>query len=108
MRRRAIAVLAALQCALAGSAQADAIDGTWCHRDGRHFVILGPKIVTPGGAAIEGRYGRHDFSYVVPGREPDAGRTVLMLLVNEQTVHWRLDASTGAPEIWKRCTVTTS
>ena len=29
-------------------ARADAIDGHWCHADGRLISIAGPRIVTPG------------------------------------------------------------
>ena len=58
---------------LAGPALADAIDGNWCHSDGRRFTIRGPEIVTPGGKHMEGNYGRHSFSYTVPAPEPGAG-----------------------------------
>ena len=51
---------------------ADAIDGHWCHDDGRRFEIVGPIIVTPARAQTQGRYDRHYFSYVVPLHEPGA------------------------------------
>ena len=42
-------VVAAAACPRA--AMADVIDGNWCYRDGRHFSIRGPDIVTPAGFA---------------------------------------------------------
>ena len=90
---------------LAGPAFADAIDGNWCHNDGRRFSIRGPEIVTPGGKQMEGNYSRHAFSYVVPAPDPGAGQTIFMTLMNENTVHLRQgEASAGtAPETWVRC-----
>jgi hypothetical protein len=88
-----------------GVARADAIDGNWCAQDGRVMTINGPAIVTPGGSQITGSYSRHAFSYVVPAGESDAGVTILMILLNEDTV--RLDPGNGATEeIWHRCDVT--
>jgi hypothetical protein len=87
--------------ALAGPALADAIDGNWCHTDGRRFSIRGPEIVTPGGKRMEGSYSRHWFNYTVPTPEPGAGQVVAMMLLDENTVHLRVGA--GAPEIWVRC-----
>lgn len=86
---------------LAGPAMADAIDGNWCHNDGRRFSIRGPAIITPGGKAMEGNYGRHDFSYVVPAPEPGTGETIFMTLMGENLVHTR--RGEGATEPWVRC-----
>lgn len=88
---------------LAGPALADAIDGNWCHSDGRRFTIRGPEIVTPGGKHMEGNYGRHSFSYTVPAPEPGAGQNILMMLVNENTVQLRLGETASAVETWLRC-----
>ncbi len=88
---------------LAGPAFADAIDGHWCHDDGRRFSIRGPAIVTPGGRAMEGNYSRHWFSYVVPVPEPGAGETIFMTLMNENTVQTRRGETASAQEIWIRC-----
>jgi hypothetical protein len=94
---------------LAGPAFADAIDGDWCHKDGRRFSIRGPQIVTPGGKQMQGDYSRHWFNYVVPAPEPGAGQTVFMQLRDENTVHLRLgDAFAANPETWIRCSPTTS
>ena len=90
----------------AGNAMADAIDGNWCHPDGRRISISGPQIVTPGGNRIAGNYSRHFFSYVVPANEKPGGQTVNMTLLNEFTVHLRVGAEPSAPgpnEEWKRC-----
>ncbi len=102
-------------CAVAGAAHAwaDVIDGHWCHPDGKRFSIQGPSIVTPAGSHIQGDYGRHFFSYVVPSTDPDAGQTVTMVLVNEDTVHLRIGAtpsysSDGPMEVWHRCGPPTS
>lgn len=90
---------------LAGPACADAIDGNWCHHDGRRFTIRGPEIVTPGGKRMEGSYSRHAFSYTVPAPESGAGQAIIMTLLNENTVQLRRgEASAGAPqETWVRC-----
>ncbi len=102
-------VAAALTLVLiAGPALADAIDGDWCNTsDGRRFSIRGPEIVTPGGKSMQGDYGRHSFSYVVPAPEPGAGETVFMALLDENTVSLRLGAA-GATETWLRCSPSTS
>src|SRR4249919_783032 len=89
---------------LSSPASADAIDGNWCHKDGRRFSIRGPEIITPGGKAMEGNYSRHWFSYVVPIPEPGAGDTIFMTLLNENTVQTRLGEAASAQEIWIRCT----
>ena len=46
--------LVLLQPLWAGRAQADAIDGHWCHADGRLTSIAGSRIVTPRGSEISG------------------------------------------------------
>lgn len=101
----AVAVLAALGVA-PGSARADAIDGRWCHGDGRSFSIEGPQIVTPGGQAITGDYDRHAFAYVVPPREPGAGGQVSMNLLDDDHVSVR--AGDGEAKVWRRCSRPTS
>jgi hypothetical protein len=88
---------------LAGPALADAIDGNWCHTDGRRFTISGPEIVTPGGKRMEGNYSRHWFSYVAPAPEPGAGETIFMTLANENTVYLRRGEAATAQETWVRC-----
>jgi hypothetical protein len=86
-------------------AHADAIDGNWCHPDGRRFSIQGPEIVTPAGTRTSGNYDRHFFSYVIPDPEPAAGQTVFMTLYNENIVHLRAGETdrTAPGEVWNRC-----
>jgi hypothetical protein len=90
---------------LAGPAFADAIDGNWCHTDGRRFTIHGPEIVTPAGTRMQGDYNRHGFSYMPAAPEPGAGQTVFMTLANENTVYLRHGEAVSAapPEVWVRC-----
>ena len=99
---------ALLLAAAATPAFADAIDGDWCHSDGRHFAIRGPDIVTPAGARMQGDYARHFFTYKPPAPERGAGGTIAMQLVNENTVHLSYGDAAAAPEVWSRCSPTTS
>lgn len=102
-RRWIIGVLAPLLLLASNAAVlADAIDGNWCHNDGRRFTIRGPDIVTPGGKAMQGNYERHYFSYVVPAPEPNSGKTIFMTLRGENNVSLRVGES-GGEEAWVRC-----
>lgn len=92
---------ALLVVSMAGTAHADAIDGEWCHADGKRLSINGPEIVTPGGAKLQGVYDRHHFSYVVPTGEADGGATVNMVLLSE--IQMRLMPPAGEEQIWRRC-----
>ena len=106
MHASRVALLALGLFFAAGPAFADAIDGNWCHPDGRRFVIRGPDITTPGGNRLQGNYDRHHFSYQIPAPEPRAGETVFMTLMGEYLVHLRVGAevSSGGPvEEWNRC-----
>ena len=101
-RLPALAPVAVMVSLLAGAtAHADAIDGEWCHADGRHLAIRGPQIQTPGGNRMEGIYDRHGFSYVVPTPEAGSGQTVAMILRNEETV--LLQQGGGEVQVWRRC-----
>jgi len=107
------AAIAALLWLPARQALADVIDGEWCRPGGKHMSIKGPDIVTPAGTRTKGNYSRHAFSYVVPDADPGAGKTVFMLLLNEETVHLRIgadaaDAAQAEVEVWHRCNETTS
>ncbi|MBL8673211.1 MAG: hypothetical protein JNK11_21315 [Alphaproteobacteria bacterium] len=101
--RNALVVLLAATAALAfavAPARADAIDGNWCFADGRHFSIRGPAFVASWGERTQGQYDRHGFTYLPAA----GGAAIVMTLVNEETVHLRRSAETGAPaEVWKRC-----
>ena len=108
-----IAVGIAIVAFAANPARADAIDGHWCFTDGKRISIQGPAIVTPAGSHIQGDYSRHFFSYVAPQSDPDAGQTVSMALVNEDTVHLRIGtaptySSDGPVQVWHRCGPPTS
>ena len=106
MRLRYAPLIAVAFSITAGPAFADAIDGNWCHPDGRRFTIRGPAITTPGGNQLQGNYERHYFSYPIPASEPRAGDTVFMTLMGEYLVHLRIgkDSSNAGPvEEWKRC-----
>ena len=96
-----------------GFARADALDGGWCFTDGRRLVINGPEIVTPGGNRIEGDYGRHSFTYRIPGNEPGGGLIAHMEQLDEGTMHMTYGAApsgaVGRPvETWRRCSKETS
>ena len=98
---------AALVCAAVlswgGCAFADKIDGDWC-LEGNHFSIDGPDIVTPGGAKLKGDYTRHNFRYVTPPPESDAGAPVILQLMNETTLRLHVGEDAAAPwQIWRRC-----
>ncbi len=87
---------------------ADAIDGSWCHADGRHMSIEGPAIVIPTGKKITGDYDRHAFNYVVPTGERDTGTAVAMILVDDDTIHLTMGEAKDAMQVWHRCTLPTS
>lgn len=89
------------------AAEADAIDGNWCH-GAKRLSISGPEIVTPGGAKMSGEYGRHDFRYVVPAGEAGAGNTVEMDLLSDDDMQLWPNGRTSQPQaggaqMWKRC-----
>lgn len=99
---RPIGVLTAAVFVLTcGPALADAIDGDWCHADGRKLTINGPDIITPGGTRMKGDYDRHHFNYVVPTTEPGAGGTVSMVLLSE--LQMLLKPPQGENRVWRRC-----
>lgn len=93
-------------------ARADAIDGSWCQPDGKHMRIEGPDIVTPMGTATKGNYDRHAFSYTVPAKDPGAGSTINMTLIDDDTLHSRVGAAPSynpkESDVWHRCTLPTS
>jgi len=89
-------------------ALADRIDGNWCSKDGHQLSIMSSAIITPGGANLRGQYTRHEFSYVAPAGEPDAGTQIYLRLLGETAMNfYRLkDGALGEPELWQRCEVT--
>ena len=105
---RVVAVATLLVCLAAADARADAIDGDWCHSDGRNLTISGPSIRTPAGISTTGSYGRHDFSYVAPQSDANKGQTIAMRLMDENTVSVRISGAEAPAQIWKRCRLGTS
>ncbi len=104
-------VLGALFIALSHPASADAIDGHWCHKDGRRMSIEGPAIVTPGGTSMNGDYERHGFAYVVPKGEPHAGSRISMAMQSEDIVRMFIPRKgpktiPAVIEEWQRCDLT--
>jgi hypothetical protein len=81
--------------------QADAIDGDWCTKSGRHLSIEGPKIKTPGGKNMTGNYDRHGFDYVIPKGESDSGKNAVMVIHDDETM--QMTIGKGKAQIWKRC-----
>jgi hypothetical protein len=102
LARSALIGIAVLATSL-GTAQADAIDGNWCHADGRRLSIRGPQIVTPGGTSMRGDYTRHSFVYVVPPGERGSGETVSMILLSEYLMHARQGGNDAPVQAWTRC-----
>ena len=88
---------------LSTAALADAIDGDWCHSNGKRMSIHGPEIVTPGGKQTQGDYSRHFFSYVVPAGEAGAGETVAITLLGEYLAHSRQGGTDAPVQEWRRC-----
>lgn len=107
-RRQVLTTVAAgVVFLFAGGARADAIDGSWCFR-GRHLEIEGPNILTPGGRRMTGDYHRHGFVYAAPSGEKEAGSTIYMILLDEETMEFRVGSQQAQPDIWRRCASPTS
>ena len=93
--RKLVLLATSILTLTSGPALADAIDGDWCHPDGRKLTINGPEIVTPGGTRMKGDYDRHHFNYV------DAAGPVAMVLQGE--LQMNLKPPAGADQTWRRC-----
>ncbi len=94
--------LAFAASALPMPADADAIDGDWCHKNGQRLSINGPKVVTPAGKSMIGNYDRHAFSYKAPAGSKRAGGKVNMSLMDEHNLQVKWPGAKAA-EIWQRC-----
>ncbi|MEO8558127.1 MAG: hypothetical protein ABI439_03630 [Rhodospirillales bacterium] len=104
MQRKFVVSMAALALLAPSLAWADAIDGDWCSPDNKLRVsIRGPDIVTPGGAHIQGDYTRHAFTYVVPAKEPGAGKKAEMFLMGEYAMQFKAGPVVPSDQVWKRC-----
>ena len=96
-------LVSAVSVIFATAAMADAIDGDWCAKVGRHLNIDGPRIKTPGGNHITGNYDRHGFSYVVPDGEAHGSEIINMQMQSEDLILMTLPD--GSIEKWTRCDV---
>lgn len=92
-----------LTMALLTNAWADAIDGSWCHNDGRRLSISGPLIITPSGTRTQGHYTRHAFAYAVPAGDAQAGLTIHMTLINDDLMRLVAGEASANIETWRRC-----
>ena len=109
MKHWAFGIPAALAFVLASvPAHADAIDGDWCSRDGRHMRIEGPSITIPSGARITGDYSRHTFRYTAPAGDPEEGQEIAMRQLSEELMMLTRTAGgeAGPAEEWRRCQAT--
>tara|TARA_B100000315_G_scaffold227727_1_gene235901 strand:+ start:1383 stop:1706 length:324 start_codon:yes stop_codon:yes gene_type:complete len=89
-----------------GPVQADAIDGTWCHK-GQRVKIEGPIIITPSGKRVEGEYDRHQFSYKIPAGENYAGESADFVVQHDELAH-RTRSGSSQFEEWEPCPAPTS
>lgn len=84
------------------AARADAIDGSWCYK-GSHLAIEGPEILIPSGNQITGDYDRHGFIYTIPPGDKEAGISIFMGILDDETMELRVGAEQANPEMWRRC-----
>ena len=108
MMRIVFLVASAVVTVPLGSAYADAIDGHWCSVRGETISIDGPQVQTPGGNRLQGLYDRHGFIYTVPDEEPDGGKQVRMVLVDDNTVRLTVGEGATSLQTWRRCRPGTS
>ena len=88
-----------------GVARADAIDGDWCNQDGSQVFIDGNSIRLTDGTVVAGTYTRHQFSYVAPPGDFEAGKEILFVQRSEEEMR-RVRDPQAMPEhadIWQRC-----
>ena len=95
---------AAIYLLLSGPAWADRIDGNWCFKDGRHLIIDGPNIRTPGGAKMTGEYDRHAFRYIAPKGERYAGVAISMIVLSDEIMNLQV-GDDAAVQVWTRCSL---
>ena len=82
-------------------AHADAIDGNWCNKSGKHLSINGSNIKTPEGSRITGDYDRHSFSYSSTASGEHANKNIQMQLLSDDLMQMTLPG--GATQNWRRC-----
>jgi hypothetical protein len=96
-------VIGAQNSCLSGPAFAHTIDGDWCSAQGPR----GPTTTIPSGTASQGNYHWHQFDYVVPASDADAGSEIhLQLLSEDFMILTRMkDGKASEPAMWNRCQV---
>ncbi|MEH6752882.1 MAG: hypothetical protein V7788_01790 [Alphaproteobacteria bacterium] len=104
---RAVAIIVML-VSFSTTAQADAIDGNWCHSEFGNFEIRGSNILTPGGLQMTGEYSRHTFRYIAPPGERAATKAINMAIVDDETLHLIVEEPDSSVEVWRRCHVNVS
>ena len=82
-------------------ARADAIDGDWCNKSGKHLNISGSNIKTPEGSQVTGDYDRHSFSYLSAASGEKANKKIQMQLLSDDLM--RMTLPDGATQNWRRC-----
>jgi hypothetical protein len=82
-------------------ARADAIDGDWCNKSGKHLKINGSNIKTPEGSQVTGDYDRHSFSYLSTLGGEHANKKIQMQLLSDDLM--RLTLPDGETQNWRRC-----
>jgi hypothetical protein len=80
-----------------------ALDGNWCHADGKRLTVKGSDIVTPAGKPLRAEYARTFASWVIPDGEANAGTTITMMLIGTDRAHTREGAADTPPLEWRRC-----
>jgi ABC-type phosphate transport system substrate-binding protein len=80
-----------------------ALEGSWCHADGKRLTVKGSDVVTPAGKPLRAEYARTFASWVIPDGEPNAGTTVTMMLIGTDRAHTREGAADTPPLEWRRC-----
>ena len=90
-----------------GTALADAIDGDWCNKIGKHLRIDGPTIKIPGGTIMKGEYDLHGFMYTVRKGNPGGGQKVVMDVQDDENMVMKVGTS-GPEKLWKRCPISVS
>jgi hypothetical protein len=97
MQNLPLGALALAALFLVSPASADAIDGHWCHAaSGKHLIIDGPVITTPGGNQITGDY------------EQPTGKAVTMNVLDDENMQLTGGFAGASVQDWRRCPPATS
>lgn len=101
------ALVAVLIFIAGAAALADAIDGSWCAKDGKQLNIADPEITLPNDAKIQGAYRRHEFLYTAPAGDPDAGVQIYLQLQSDDALnsYHIKDNQAVDPVAWASCAI---